>query len=348
MVVTADGLSGITTDVHQVMENCRAVVSPELRASVRRLPGPLWRVAGYHFGWLDADGRPAVFGAGKMIRPALVLLSARVVGGGSREVLPAAVAVELVHSFSLLHDDVMDGDRLRHHRATAWTVFGIPAAVLAGDGLWALALRVLGECGHPAAAEGVRELSVALSELMSGQCADMDFEHRGDVALSECLNMVAGKTAALLGCACALGVLFGDGSAEQVECLRRFGRCLGMAFQFVDDVLGIWGDPAVTGKPVWSDLANRKKSLPVVFALSSRTAAGRELAELYEVDRQLTPDEMERAAMLVGATGGREWAQREAELQVSKALACLHAAGSDPRAAADLAALAGQITRRDR
>jgi geranylgeranyl diphosphate synthase, type I len=348
MVVTADVLSGVTTDVRRLMEDCRAVVGPELRRSVRRLPGPLWRVAGYHFGWLDVNGRPVVSGAGKMIRPALVLLSARVVGAGSRDVLPAAVAVELVHNFSLLHDDVMDDDRLRHHRATAWAVFGIPAAVLVGDALWALALRVLGDCGHPAADDGVRELSVALSDLMSGQSADMDFERRGDVALNECLTMVAGKTGALLGAACALGALFGGGSVEQVECLRRFGRCVGMAFQFVDDVLGIWGDPAATGKPVWSDLASRKKSLPVVYALSSRTAAGRELAELYQGDRQLTPDELERAATLVGATGGREWAQREAELRVSEALACLHAAGPDPRAAADLAAVAGHITRRDR
>ncbi len=348
MVVTAEVLSGTATDVHRVLTDCRTAVVPELRTSMRRLPAPLWRVAGYHFGWLGADGRPVRSGTGKMVRPALTLSSARAVGGASREALPAGGAVELVHNFSLLHDDVMDNDRLRHHRPTVWAVFGVPTAVLAGDALWALALRVLGDCGHPAADDGVRELSVALSELTAGQCADMDFERRSDVALGACLSMVAGKTAALLGCACALGALFGGGSAEQVECLRRFGQRVGMAFQFVDDVLGIWGDPAVTGKPARSDLASRKKSLPVVFALSSTTAAGRELAELYQADRPLTPPELERAATLVDATGGRDWARHEAERQVSAALDCLRAADADPRATADLVALAGLITRRDR
>jgi geranylgeranyl diphosphate synthase type I len=348
MVVTAEVLSGTATDVHRVLADCRTAVVPELRASVRKLPDPLRRVAGYHFGWLDAGGRSAVSSAGKLIRPALTLSSARAVDGASRDALPAGVAVELVHNFSLLHDDVMDNDQLRHHRPTVWAVFGVPAAVLAGDALWALALRVLGDCGHPAADDGVRELSVALSELTAGQCADMDFERRSDVALGECLSMVAGKTGALLGCACALGAMFGGGSAEQVECLRQFGRRVGMAFQFVDDMLGIWGDPAVTGKPARSDLASRKNSLPVVFALSSMTAAGRELAELYQVDRPLTPPELERAATLVDATGGQDWARQEAERHVSEALDCLRTAAPDPGAAAELAALAGLITRRDR
>lgn len=348
MVVTAEVPSGAATDVYRVLSDCRTVVVPELRAAVRQLPDPLWRIAGYHFGWLDADGRPAVSGTGKMIRPVLTLLSARAVGGAGRDALPAGVAVELVHNFSLLHDDVMDNDQLRHHRPTVWAVFGVPTAVLTGDALWALALRVLGDCGHPAAGDGVRELSVALSELMAGQCADMDFERRSDVALDACLSMVAGKTAALLGGACALGALFGSGSAEQVACLRQFGQRVGMAFQFIDDVLGIWGDPAVTGKPARSDLASRKKSLPVVFALSSPTTAGRELAGLYQVDRPLTPPELERAATLVDATGGQDWARQEAERQVSEALDCLHAADPAPQAAAELAALAGLITHRDR
>ena len=317
MVVTAQvPSSGTATDIHRVLADCRAVVTPELRASVRRLPGPLWRVAGYHFGWLDAGGRRAVSGAGKMLRPALTLASARAVGGENREVLPAAVAVELVHNFSLLHDDVMDNDEVRHDRPTVWAVFGVPAAVLAGDALWALAMRVLGDCGHPAADDGVRDLSAALTGLTAGQCADMDFERRADVTIDECLSMVAGKTGALLGCACALGALFGGGSAEQVECLRQFGLRVGTAFQFVDDALGIWGDPAVTGKPVRSDLASRKKSLPVVFALSSPTAAGRELAELYRVDRPLTAPELERAASLVAATGGGDWVRHEAERHI--------------------------------
>nr|CEL13410.1 Octaprenyl diphosphate synthase / Dimethylallyltransferase / (2E,6E)-farnesyl diphosphate synthase / Geranylgeranyl diphosphate synthase [Kibdelosporangium sp. MJ126-NF4]CTQ99099.1 Octaprenyl diphosphate synthase (EC 2.5.1.90) / Dimethylallyltransferase (EC 2.5.1.1) / (2E,6E)-farnesyl diphosphate synthase (EC 2.5.1.10) / Geranylgeranyl diphosphate synthase (EC 2.5.1.29) [Kibdelosporangium sp. MJ126-NF4] len=327
------------------------MVVPTLRAAVRLLPDPLWQAAGYHFGWVDQRGHAVAGGGGKMIRPVLTLLSAEAVGGVATGAVPAAVAVELVHNFSLLHDDVMDGDRTRRHRPTVWAVFGIPTAILAGDALWALALRVLADTdaddAGPRAARGMRMLSVALELLMAGQSADMDFEARADVGLRECQAMVAGKTGAVLGCACALGALFGGGSPHQIDCLRQMGEWLGSAFQVVDDVLGIWGDPAVTGKPVHSDLRNRKKSLPVVAALGSGTAAGAELARLYRLDRSLTDAEVDRAALLVEAAGGRSWAQQQAQDCLAAALTSLREATPAPVPAAELAALAALITHRD-
>jgi geranylgeranyl diphosphate synthase type I len=276
------------------------------------------------------------------------LLSAEAVGGDPANAVPAAVAVELVHNFSLLHDDVMDGDVTRRHRPTAWSVFGMGAAILAGDALQNLAFHVLAASGHAAAQDGLRMLGVAVQDLIEGQSADMAFERRTDVSLSECRAMAEAKTGALLGCSCALGALFGGGDTEQVGRLRDFGAGLGLAFQHVDDLLGIWGDPAATGKPVYSDLRNRKKTLPVVAALTSCTAAGRELAALYRRYQPLSDTDLERAAELIDAAGGRAWSRAEAVTLYARALRNLTAADPAVRPASGLRTLADLLARRDR
>jgi geranylgeranyl diphosphate synthase type I len=325
----------------------RELVDPALRSAADTLPVSMRRIAGYHFGWLDEHGRDADTDGGKAIRAALVLLSAEAVGGAPGAAVPAAVAVELAHNFSLLHDDVMDGDATRRHRPTAWSVFGLNAAILAGDALLALAFDVLAAGGHPAAREGSRMISSAVLDLTEGQSADVAFEQRADVTLAECVAMAENKTGALLGYACAVGALYGGGTPDQVARLRRFGARLGLAFQLVDDLLGIWGDPSVTGKPVYSDLRNRKKSLPVVAALTSGTPAGRELAALYHRDLRLVDAELIRAAELIDAAGGREWSQGRAGELLEGALHDLDAAASAGGAAAELATLARLVTRRD-
>ncbi|HSV66508.1 MAG TPA: family 2 encapsulin nanocompartment cargo protein polyprenyl transferase [Mycobacteriales bacterium] len=333
--------------VREVLAWSRGLVDPALRAAVDTLPASMRRIAGYHLGWWDEHGRPTESDSGKAIRPALALLAAQAVCGSPATAVPGAVAVELVHNFSLLHDDVMDGDQVRRHRPTAWAVFGRSAAILAGDALLTWAFDVLAGSGHPATREAMRMLSAAVLELVDGQNADITFEERGDVDLPECLNMAAHKTGALLGCACAVGGLFGGGRPEQVAGLRRFGADLGLAFQHVDDILGIWGDPALTGKPVYSDLYNRKKSLPVVAALSSGTPAGHELAALYRGDQPLPATELARAAELVELAGGRAWSQAQADELLARALRHLAAADPIAGAAAELAALARLATRRD-
>ncbi len=221
--------------------------------------------------------------------------------GVASAAVPAAVAIELVHNFSLLHDDVIDGDVTRRHRPTAWSVFGRSAAILAGDSLLTLAFDVLAASGHPDSREGMRILSAAVQSLVEGQSLDVAFEDRQDIELAECEVMARGKTGALISAACAIGALFGGARSGQVEHMRAFGAELGLAFQLVDDLLGIWGDPAVTGKPVYSDLHNRKKSLPVVAALRSKTTAAQELHELYHADWPLSGVDVERAAALIDA-----------------------------------------------
>jgi geranylgeranyl diphosphate synthase type I len=334
----------------EALARARALLDPALRAWVGRLPDPVARVASYHFGWTDSAGRPDNGPAGKALRPALVLSCAEAVGGSAEAALAPAVAVELVHNFSLLHDDILDRDTTRRHRPTAWTVFGSPAALLAGDALLIHASRVL--CDQPVwphAGTGIRWLSEATIALIEGEHTDVSFEERAHVSLTECLAMTEGKTAALLSCSCALGALWGGGSPEQTETLRRFGRHLGMAFQLADDLLGIWGDPAVTGKPAGADLASRKKSLPVVAALDSGTPAGRRLAELYAGSGE-EGDETEVAllAELVAEAGGRSWAEATAEEELRLALDCLRAAHPADPAASSLAALARLACRRDR
>ena len=218
---------------------------------------------------------------GKRIRPALVLMACNLYKENVDTAVNPALGLEVFHNFTLLHDDLMDDDTSRRHRPTAWTVFGRSSALLAGDALLSLATDVLVEPPSAQAAEAVRTLGAATSRLIIGQAADLDFEHRREVQLDECLRMVEGKTAALLGCSCALGALSAGGDAEDVSRMNAFGIQLGMAFQLVDDLLGLWGDPGTTGKPVLSDLRSRKKTAPIVHALSSGTAAGEQLRRIY-------------------------------------------------------------------
>lgn len=318
-----------------------------LRDAVSGLPPAALTVVGYHFGWWDRHGRPEKGGHGKALRPTLLLLTTQALGGRPDEVTRTAAAVELVHNFSLVHDDVMDGDRTRHHRPTLWHAFGVDQAILAGDTMLALALRLVAQSAGPVAARAGEWLARCVVRLCEGQYGDLAFEQREDVTLPECLAMVGGKTAALLECSCALGALLAGADARRVDAVRGYGRALGVAFQVVDDLLGIWGDPAVTGKPVGADLARRKKSLPVVAALTSGTEAGRELAALYREDGPLDRERIQRAAELVEAAGGRAWAREEVAARLAEATAHLDAAGCEPAAYTELLVLAGLIANRD-
>lgn len=312
------------------------LAEPLLRAAVATLPASLARVVGYHRGWVDEQGNPlAEGGGGKTLRPTLALLCAQGAGAPPLAGGPAAVAVECIHDFSLLHDDVMDRDTQRRHRPTAWTVFGEPEAVLAGDALAALATEVLltgaaASGGDQLATTAALRLHRAVAQLIAGQALDMEFERRCEVSLAECLEMAAGKTAALLAAACGLGALLGGCAPETVEALECYGHELGTAFQLVDDLLGIWGDPERTGKPVLSDLRRRKKTLPVVAALHLGGPAAHRLARFLCSPE--APDEAELAAAAadVVAAGGHDWARQEAARRLECAQQALERSGIPP------------------
>ncbi|WP_445283965.1 family 2 encapsulin nanocompartment cargo protein polyprenyl transferase [Streptomyces sp. DSM 118148] len=353
---TGGAVAGLTDgqEATALLERTRAVVDPELRAAVESLPGSMRRIARYHFGWEHADGTPAAGNAGKAIRPALVLAAAAALGGprAGAAAVRAAVAVELTHNFTLLHDDVMDRDATRRHRPTAWTVFGDADAILAGDALQALALRLLAADPHPVSGQAAARLADCVVELCAGQHTDTALERRApeEVTLDEVLAMAEAKTGALLGCACALGALYAGAGEEEVAALDGFGRQAGLAFQLIDDVIGIWGDPLRTGKPAGADLAVRKKSLPVVAALASGTPAGAELAALYGKPYTEGEDgdggEIARTALAVERAGGRDWAQAEAADRMARAVQELARAVPAPEAAGGLLALAEFVTRR--
>ncbi|MFB8236601.1 polyprenyl synthetase family protein [Kitasatospora purpeofusca] len=339
-----------------------------LRSWVDRLGGSAGQVAAYQFGWSGEDPGQG----GKFVRAALTLACAGAVGGDRRRAVPAAAAVEVVHNLSLLYDDVLDGDTLRRHREAAWRVFGPSAAARSADGLLLTVLDVLvngdkdgdedggkdgdedgGKDGdEDGGKDGVgREASAALLatlvDLAVGESLDLVFERRDRVGPDECLEMVAAKTASLFSCACRLGALYGGAGPEAVAGWAAFGHDLGMAFQLVDDLLGIWGDPAVTGKPVFNDLRRRKLSVPVVAALDSGTADGDRLAEEYRRTAAGGAVDPAGLALLVERAGGRRWTEARAAGHAAAARDRLGALTGDPAAAAELTALAGLITDRE-
>ncbi|MFZ3470378.1 polyprenyl synthetase family protein [Streptomyces sp. 4.24] len=330
-----------------VLRAAHDVVDPGLRLAVDRLPTSIRHLAGYHFGWWDQHGTPTSAFSGKGVRPALVLLACQAMGGCGEEALPAALAVELVHNASLLHDDIIDNDRTRRKRPATWAAFGVPAGILAGDALFFLACQLLAEADDPLARLGPTRLYAAVQGLIDGEYQDTLFEGRADVGLAECLAMASAKTSALTGASCALGAIAAGANESQIAHLADFGTHLGCAFQLMDDVLGIWGDAARTGKPAMSDLRSRKKSLPVAAALASRTPAGRALARLYHQSGPPSEADLHTIAGLIEEAGGRNWAITEARRHVTAALDHLQAAGANPIPAAELAAIATLFIERD-
>ena len=331
-----------------LLERARAEVDPVLRAALGSLPGPMRRIALCHFGWERADGTAAEGGSGKAIRPALVLAAAAARGGPEARAgaARAAAAVELIHHVTLLRDDAMDRDTTRRNRPTAWTGFGDPDAILAGDAQQALALRLLAQDPHPAAPAATLRLADCVVELCVGQHADTALERCAptEVTLDEVLAMAEAKTGALIGSACAIGGLYAGASEGEVAALDAFGREAGLAFRLIDDVIGIWGDSGRIGEPVGADLATRKKSLPVAAAFASGHPAAAELAELYAGHGEM--GDRERIALAVERAGGRDWAQDQAADRMARAMQQLARAVPDPEAAGGLLALAEFATRR--
>ncbi len=249
------------------------LLEAEMRAAVGEPAHPSERLfygmLAYHLGWVDAQLQPARQDAGKRIRPMLCLLACAACGGDPAQALPAAAAIELLHNFSLIHDDIQDRSETRRGRPTVWALWGIAQAINAGDALFTIAHRALWrlrERGVPAKRilEIAERFDAACLMLTRGQHFDLAFESAERVTVAEYMAMIQGKTAALLGAATGIGARLADHPPGDLE---AFGEALGMAFQIQDDLLGIWGDPAVTGKSAADDLRTRKKTLPVILAM---------------------------------------------------------------------------------
>jgi geranylgeranyl diphosphate synthase type I len=302
----------------------------------------------YHLGWADARLNPCQARTGKRVRPVLCLLSCEACGGDWEQALPAGAAIELVHNFTLIHDDIEDRDETRRGRPAMWTLWGDAHAINAGDALFALSnlsLLLLAERGVPAAtvvAAGCL-FNVTQLALTGGQYLDIGFEDRDDVSVEDYLAMIEGKTAALVACSCQMGALIADASDVQCESLREFGRHLGLTFQMRDDILSIWGDPALTGKTAGADIARRKKSLPILHGMER----SEELGALLRQDTLEEPD-VQHATEMLEESGSREYAEQLAHQHHTQALAALEEANLEGPAAQALHELAQMLLKREK
>ena len=240
----------------------------------------------YHLGWENTDGTISTTGSGKALRPLLCLMACDMAGGNWEKALPAAASLELVHNFSLIHDDIQDHDLTRRGRDTTWSVWGIPKAVSAGNAMRVLAdqsilnLSSIGISDHTATSASLL-LTSRYMEMIEGQYLDMSFEQMEFVSTSDYLDMISRKTGALIQSSMQLGALVATEDQKTAELFGECGRLLGLAFQVRDDYLGVWGDPNVFGKPVGSDIKRKKKALPAVYALQE--AHGKDLDALRSI-----------------------------------------------------------------
>jgi geranylgeranyl diphosphate synthase type I len=325
-----------------------AALETELQRSLRALSDPytepLGHMVAYHFGW-EGDNQT---GKGKRVRPLLSLLSCAAAGGDWMHALPAAASVELIHNFSLVHDDIQDRSETRRGRKTLWVKSGVPQAINTGDAIFVLARLATYDLQASALSPVVvlsiqQALDRACLRLTQGQFLDLSFEDSEDVTPEAYLEMIEGKTAALLDAACACGALAAEAAPPKVDHFAAFGRHLGLAFQMLDDILGIWGDPEVTGKPAGDDLASRKMTLPVVHGLRSS-------ARFTELWRQGGTDTQALAAMqqALEADGVLDHVRLQAESHTDQALEALESAEPQQPALTELRRLADSLLRRQK
>lgn len=307
----------------------------------------------YHLGWEDAEGNPIDGPTGKLLRPLLCLLSCEAVGGDSRRALPAAAALEFLHNFTLVHDDIQDASPKRHGRDTVWSLWGQALAINVGDGLYALAhaalLALTDEGVRPdvvlKAASLLDEASLLLCE---GQFRDLTFEERDRVSCDEYLAMIEGKTAALMSASAAIGSLVGGAAPDVVAAFQEAGRRLGLAFQIRDDVLGVWGDPEDTGKVTGEDIWARKKTYPVVYAMERASDPDRaRLRELYGAPR-FKQEAFDEVGAILRRCGARAASDEAASLHAGAALAALDALDLRSGSREELATLAAYFATRRR
>lgn len=298
----------------------------------------------YHLGW-EGEGA-GVKTRGKRVRPLLVLLSCAAAGGNWRNALPAAAAVELVHNFSLIHDDIQDNSPIRRGRETVWKRWGIAQAINIGDAMLTLAhlalLRLDKDCSPKITVQAARSLQMACLQLTKGQYLDLHYESQNILTEDEYWQMVAGKTASLLSACTELGAIVADTTLTRRQAFRDFGFYLGLAFQAQDDILGIWGDAALTGKSTESDLSTKKKSLPVIYGLNQKGDFA-----LQWLKGPIEPEQVQILADQLEREGARSYTQEAANHMTAKALTALEKSEPHGKARQELTNLAQSLLGRE-
>ncbi|MBT3321645.1 MAG: polyprenyl synthetase family protein [Anaerolineae bacterium] len=329
-------------------ESIFPAIEKELKKQISRLDeahtADYQEMLTYHMGW-SGEGAGAK-ATGKRIRPLFLLLAASATKGNWQNALPAAAAIELIHNFSLLHDDIQDNSKTRRGRPTVWTKWGVAQAINAGDGIFIIANLAMGDLLNHYPAEIVLDAERTVQEtclnLTRGQHLDIAYEKRASIEIGDYWQMIAGKTAALLSTSTELGALLGGADEKLRFTYKEFGHYLGLAFQVQDDILGIWGNEANTGKSVASDLLEGKKSLPVLYGLQKRG----EFAARWQ-EGALTKDEIPEMARLLEVEGARLETQRQADQMMELALHALRTASPQGEAGNTLFKLTEKLLARE-
>lgn len=337
-----------SVDGPELLYRYRGAIELEVRRSLPSTDSPLDEMLRYQLGWTNG-GLP---GLGKCLRPSLCLQACEAFGGEVESCLPAAVAIELIHNFSLIHDDIEDGDEVRHHRPALWRVYGRDQAVVAGIALWTVAYQTLGrshERGLSAERllDARRVLNDACREMIEGQHQDLSYERRTDVTLPEYIEMIGRKSAALFAASLRVGALVAGADAESQELFAAFGRQLGLAFQIRDDILGIWGEGSATGKPVGADIARKKKSLPIVQAFQQVLGPDRDCLRGVYAKASVEEEDVDNVLDILQRWNCRYFAQGLAEDYRSRAMAALSKTNILPEARLRFDQLTSFILERD-
>lgn len=306
--------------------------------------GEYYHMMAYHLGWEGEGAGPEA--RGKRIRPLLVLLTCAAAGGDWHHALPAAAAVELIHNFSLIHDDIQDKSQIRRGRETVWKRWGVAQAINAGDAMFTLAhlslLRLESTTSPHLALQAMVSLQTACLQLTKGQYLDLAYETHSHIPMEAYWQMVTGKTAALLGACTDLGALVAQTTQSRQTAFQEFGISLGLAFQAQDDILGIWGDAALTGKSNESDLLAGKKSLPVIYGIDQKGPFA-----VRWMQGPILPEEAQTLATQLEAEGARAFTQESAAKMTEQALQFLEQAQPQGEAGEALTALASKLLNRE-
>ena len=327
----------------------REEVGLALRTSLSGDDTPVRRMLSYAMGWVDVEGHPTLATEGKALRPTLCLLACEATGGTTADAMPAAVALELVHNFSLIHDEIQDRDDVRRHRPTLWKVWGERKALVAGNVMRIVAdMALWGHRERETALTVAGLVTQATLEMIEGQYMDLHFEGRMDITMDDYLAMISRKTGALIRCSLVAGAAAGSGDPAAIGAFEESGKAFGMVFQVRDDYLGVWGVESATGKPVGADVRRKKNAFPFVYAMSR---AGRKdkdaLLEIYG-QPEVGDGDVAAAVEIMERLGARENAQDLAAHHSDRAVEALRCIELAPEARREIEELAHFLLVRDR
>ncbi len=284
----------------------------ELRNCLSDSHSQAYSMLRYCMGWEDRNGNVFQASSGKGLRPSLCLFVSEATGENLHQSIQVATSIELIHNFSLIHDEIQDLDQIRHHRPTLWTIWGKYKSLIAGNLMQVVAHKNINSIQFND--EQLKSsvsilLGNACIKMIEGQTLDLLFEKQDSIELEDYLHMISLKTGALLRASLNLGAILNVKDPYVLSCIDQAGQALGYAFQIRDDVLGVWGSQETTGKPVGADIRRKKKSLPIVHAISRDS--GKNLDRLHDIYTRIevTDDEVDTVLNIMDDLKTREYAE---------------------------------------